>query len=85
MSRRSILASSLPAVAVALKTPPAPVVPLLLDARAASILCGFSVPTLHRRHGRGEFPAAVRIGRCTRWRRADLEAWIAGLPAGGAE
>jgi predicted DNA-binding transcriptional regulator AlpA len=34
---------------------------------------------LYRAVSAGEFPKPVKIGKATRWRRADLDAWIAEL------
>jgi excisionase family DNA binding protein len=31
----------------------------------------------------GDLPRPVAVGRSRRWRRADLEAWVAALPATG--
>ena len=55
--------------------------PLLLDAREASMLCGVSLRSWHRLVSSGDVPQPVRIGhgRLVRWRRADLEDWVAGL------
>ncbi|WP_199556398.1 helix-turn-helix domain-containing protein [Sandaracinobacteroides hominis] len=41
-----------------------------------------SIPTIYRLHARGEIPF-VKIGRATRIRRSDVDAWAAGLPVTG--
>lgn len=41
-----------------------------------------SVPTIYRLHARGELPF-VKIGRSTRIRRDDVEAWAQRLPVTG--
>ncbi len=43
-----------------------------------------SVPTAYRLHDRGDLPF-VKIGRSTRIRRSDAEAWAAKLPVTGRE
>ena len=60
----------------------APVAPLLLDARAASALCGVSVRTWWALHSAGRTPLPVRLGRRTLWRADELADWCkAGCPA----
>ena len=62
----------------------APVAPLLLDARAASALCGVSVRTWWALHSAGKTPLPVRLGRRTLWRADELADWCkAGCPARG--
>ncbi len=55
--------------------------PQLLDKKAAARFCGLGVRTLERYSATGIMPRPVRIGRgprpSVRWRRDDLEAWIA--------
>ena len=57
--------------------------PLLMDARGAARLVGVSTRTWWAFHSAGRTPLPIRLGcRCTRWRRAELIAWIeAGCPA----
>jgi excisionase family DNA binding protein len=55
--------------------------PLLYDADRAAALVGLSVRTVWRLAAAREFPAPVRVGRATRWRRADIEAWVDSLRA----
>jgi predicted DNA-binding transcriptional regulator AlpA len=58
----------------------------LLDADETSAFCGWSRRTTYRLSDAGRMPAPVRVGRMTRWRRAELEDWIArGCPDCGAE
>jgi excisionase family DNA binding protein len=55
-----------------------PAVPAaLLDADETSDFCGWSRRTTYRLADAGRMPAPIRVGRMTRWRRAELEAWIA--------
>lgn len=35
--------------------------------------------SLYRAVSRGEFPAPVKLGRSTRWRVSDVDAWVASL------
>lgn len=49
----------------------------LLDARAVQALVACGRTTLWRRVGSGDFPEPIRMGtRCTRWRAADVRAWL---------
>lgn len=58
-------------------SPPTPAA-LLLTARAAAALCGVSLRTWRQWDASGFVPAAISIGlRSKRWRRDELEAWIA--------
>jgi predicted DNA-binding transcriptional regulator AlpA len=51
---------------------------LLLTARQAAALCGVSAATWHRMVASGRCPAPVRLSAgCVRWRRGELEDWIA--------
>ncbi len=57
---------------------------LLLNAREAARLAGISEPSWWRHHAAGLVPDAVKIGRSTRWRRADIARWIElGCPSRG--
>ena len=50
----------------------------LLDVRAvASLLGGCSTRHVIRLSDAGRMPPAVKLGSLLRWRRAELEAWIA--------
>lgn len=58
--------------------------PLLLDLHQAAALVGFSSSSLrHWTYGHkpapAGWPATVHVGRNVRYRRADLEAWVANL------
>lgn len=64
--------------------PPAttPPVPLLIDIHALAALLNRSVASLERDQAAGRLPAPVRIGGSKKWRRTDIEAWVAaGCPA----
>ena len=51
---------------------------LLIDVAAVAKLLSVSTRHIHRMRDAGLIPAPVKVGRSTRWRRADLDAWIAG-------
>ncbi|MFW6457427.1 MAG: helix-turn-helix transcriptional regulator [Planctomycetota bacterium] len=48
---------------------------LIIDAVADRL--GVSIRTIHRLRQRGRFVRPVKVGRCTRWRRQDIDEWIA--------
>lgn len=50
---------------------------LLVPAREAAALACIGLSTWHRLVARGAAPQPVRVGGAVRWRRADLERWIA--------
>ena len=56
---------------------------LLLSAAEVGALLGVNRSTVWCWDSSGRIPRPVRIGsKCTRWRRAEIEAWIeAGAPA----
>jgi excisionase family DNA binding protein len=55
---------------------------VLLDVRAVAALLDCSPRHVFRLADTGAMPPPVRVGRLVRWRRADLEAWLAaGCPA----
>jgi excisionase family DNA binding protein len=64
-------------VPAVLPTAAAPVAALLIDDRAAAELLGISRAHLHRLRAAGQFIPAVKIGRCLRFRRADVESFVA--------
>jgi prophage regulatory protein len=68
-----------PAAASAPLVPPA----LLLTARQAASACNVSLATWWRLAAAGRCPAPVRLSPgCVRWRRDELESWVAcGCPA----
>jgi predicted DNA-binding transcriptional regulator AlpA len=49
----------------------------LLNATAAADIAGIAERSLHRHVSSGKAPHAVRIGRSVRWRRSDINRWIA--------
>ncbi len=51
--------------------------PALLDVRAVAHLLGCSPRHVYRLADAGRMPAPVRVGALVRWRRADLDAWLA--------
>ncbi len=50
---------------------------LLVDACTAGRLCGVSRSHWISLHAAGRVPLPVRLGRCVRWRTAELAAWTA--------
>lgn len=52
--------------------------PALLDVRAVAQLLDCSTRHVYRLADAGRMPAPVRLGSLVRWRRADLDAWLAG-------
>jgi len=56
-----------------------------MDEKGAALLLCISSRSLRRAVARGEAPPPVKVGRLTRWRVADLEAWIAAKPAKGGQ
>lgn len=52
---------------------------LLLDVRETAALVGMSARWLWRAVSAGDFPTPIKIGRATRWRRCEVEAWVEGL------
>ena len=60
----------------------APSRPLLIDIHTLAKLLTRSVASLERDQVAGRLPAPVRIGGSKKWRRADIQAWVAaGCPA----
>lgn len=51
--------------------------PELLDVKLVSQITGFAPRTVWRYRDAGFLPAAVKIGSAVRWRRTDIETWIA--------
>ena len=49
----------------------------LLTVKEVSALVGLGVSTVWGQVRKGNFPAPIKIGGSTRWRRADVEALIA--------
>ncbi len=50
---------------------------LTVDAEAAARLCGISRATWFRLTAEGRTPAPLRLGRCVRWLKAEVEGWLA--------
>ncbi len=49
----------------------------LLRMQTVAQATGLSTATIYRKLAAGEFPEPVRLGaRCTRWKAADVRAWI---------
>ena len=55
-----------------------PSVAQLLDVRAVAALLGCSARHVYRLADRGAMPPPLRLGTLVRWRRQDLDAWLAG-------
>lgn len=53
--------------------------PALVDAKACAAYLNISERTWLRLVANGKAPAPVKVGRLTRWRIAELEAYVAGL------
>lgn len=51
--------------------------PLLVSRFDAAALAGVAIATWDRLVAAGKTPAPVRVGGCVRFRRADVERWIA--------
>lgn len=49
----------------------------LSTAKETAADLGISVRTLRRLADAGKGPKPIRLGRCLRWRAADIEAWVA--------
>ena len=49
----------------------------LLDVLAVAELCGCSARTVRRLADAGRMPRPIKLGSLVRWRRAELEAWMA--------
>jgi excisionase family DNA binding protein len=54
----------------------APAVPLL-DVKGVAVLLGCSPRHVYRMSDKGQMPPPVRLGALVRWRRLDLDAWLA--------
>ncbi len=62
--------------------PPADVPAGLLAVNDVARLIGCSPRNIHRLADSGKMPRPLKIGRLIRWRRLDLDAWLAaGCPA----
>jgi excisionase family DNA binding protein len=66
---------------VTAKVPP-PAEAALIDVRAVAALLGCSTRHIYRLTDAGRMPTPVRLGALIRWRRAEIEEWIAtGCPS----
>lgn len=55
----------------------------LLKIQTVAAVTAISASTIFRKTAAGDFPEPVRLGsRCTRWRAADVRAWLAAQVAG---
>lgn len=55
----------------------------LLKIQTVATVTAMSPSSIFRKTAAGEFPEPVRLGaRCTRWRAADVRAWLAAQVAG---
>ena len=62
--------------------PPKQAAPVLLDVRAVAALLDCSPRHVYRLADAGRMPAPVRVGALVRWRRTDIDSWLAaGCPA----
>ena len=50
----------------------------LLNVKELSRMLGVSVRHCFRMNDRADLPRPVRLGAAVRWRRSEIEAWIAG-------
>jgi len=50
----------------------------LLNVREVAKILGICSRQCWKMSASGKMPAPVRLGRCVRWRRFELESWIAG-------
>jgi excisionase family DNA binding protein len=50
---------------------------LLLDVKAVAALLDCSPRTVYRLADWGKMPRPLKLGAMVRWKRADLEAWVA--------
>ena len=46
----------------------------LLSVKEVAVTLGIGVSTVWRQLDLGQFPKPIKIGRATRWRKADIEA-----------
>jgi len=64
------------------KTQTAAEAPLLWTARALARQLGVARATVYRLVAEGRIPPPVHVGRSSRWRRREIEAWVnAGCPS----
>jgi excisionase family DNA binding protein len=58
-------------------TTPEPAAAQLLDVRAVARLLGCSARHVYRLADGGKMPSPLKLGTLVRWRRRDLETWLA--------
>lgn len=51
-------------------------VPVLISAETIAEMLGISKRQVWRLASSGHLPGRVKLGRLTRWRRADIQRWI---------
>lgn len=51
--------------------------PLLIDARQVAALLDRSLPSVRRDDAAGRLPAPLSLGGSKKWRKAEIEAWVA--------
>lgn len=61
----------------ALDTTPPTIEPLAVDARGVARLLDVSERHVWAMHSSGRLPMPFALGRCRRWRVAELRAWLA--------
>lgn len=49
----------------------------LWNDRTVAVKLGVSRSMVHKLLSAGKLPQPIRLGRCLRWRAAEIEAWIA--------
>jgi excisionase family DNA binding protein len=57
---------------------PAEIAPVMLDVKAVAAMLGCSPRHIYRLSDAGKMPAPVKLGALVRWRRDEVETWIAG-------
>ncbi len=50
---------------------------VLIDVRAVAALLGCSPRHVYRLCDAGKMPQSLKLGKLVRWRRADIEEWVA--------
>jgi len=60
--------------------------PALIDVKEVAAICGFSTRHVYRIAHSGRMPRPIMLNGLIRWRREDIEQWIAdGCPSGQQE
>lgn len=58
---------------------------VLIDAAELARMLSVSKPTVWRLREAAKLPPAIALtSQCIRWRRSDVEAWLAGFPVVGS-